>query len=414
MELFKRENENDRQFIFRLGRAKEQGLIDLDWQQLTDIFNKELTDIKNGADKLSTSTYQQQYRIAVLYYEDVFKNYDTEDTNLETIDLLEEKTQTFYKEKVKAQDALRVMRKHLRDEARIESLKEAIVSDANNFPLNLKPYKYEDKMFHSVNKEGILCIGDWHIGAVVNNFRNVYNLEIAQQRLNTLFSKVVHYCKIHNITKLNVVNLSDLIEGEIHVTSRIESELDSIEQIKIVSRLLSNFLIDLSSEIPYVTYRSVVDNHSRVQTNYKEHIEKESFCKLIDWWLEEKIKQANLEFEKRGMTNSLEMIQDNIDDNIGMLYINGKTIAFSHGHLGSANSVLQDLAFGTNIMIDIVLLGHWHADKVKNFQGKKIYFNGSLKGTDSYTLNKRLFSDPSQTLLIFDEDDIIDIPMNLC
>lgn len=413
MDLFKRENENDRQFIFRLGRAKEQGLIDLDWQQLTDIFNRELTDIKNGADKLSASTYQQQYRIAVLYYEDVFKGYDTNNNNEETIGLLEEKTQTFYKEKVKAQDALREMRKHLRDEARIEALKEAIQSEAKNFHVDLKPFKVEDEILYSGNKEAVLCIGDWHIGAFANNFRNTYNIEIAQQRLKTLFSKVVYYCKIHKIAKLNVVNLSDLIEGEIHVSSRIESELDTIEQIKIASQLLSKFLIDLTSEIPFVTYRSVLDNHSRVQPNYKDHIEKESFCKLIDWWLEEKIKQANLEFEKVGMSNSIEMIQDNIDDNIGMFRVNNKTIAFSHGHLGSANSILQDLAFGTNTMIDIVLLGHWHVDKVKNFQGKKIYFNGSLKGVDSYTLNKRLFSDPSQTLLIFDNEDVIDIPMNL-
>ena len=40
MDLFKKKGENDRQFIFRLGRAKEQGIIDLDWKQLTEIFNR--------------------------------------------------------------------------------------------------------------------------------------------------------------------------------------------------------------------------------------------------------------------------------------------------------------------------------------------------------------------------------------
>ena len=66
MDLFKKAGENDRQFIFRVGRAKESGLIDLSWQEITDIFNRELTEIKGPEDRLSASTYQQQYRIAVL------------------------------------------------------------------------------------------------------------------------------------------------------------------------------------------------------------------------------------------------------------------------------------------------------------------------------------------------------------
>ena len=45
MDLFKKAGENDRQFIFRVGRAKESGLIDLRRQEITDIFNRELTEI---------------------------------------------------------------------------------------------------------------------------------------------------------------------------------------------------------------------------------------------------------------------------------------------------------------------------------------------------------------------------------
>lgn len=409
MDLFKKAGENDRQFIFRVGRAKESGLIDLSWQEITEIFNRELTEIKGPEDRLSASTYQQQYRIAVLYYEDVFKEQCMTEDMQEQLALINDRTQEMYKEKVKMQDVAREYRKHLRDDARIERIVEAIKEDTCRFQPTIKPYTSNGT---SVG-EAILCIGDWHIGANVSNFYNTFNVAIAGQRVQQLCDKVIKYCHRNNIKTLHVLNLGDLLEGEIHATSRIESELDVIDQIKIASRLLFQLLVSLSGEIEQIVYRSVVDNHSRVQPNYKDHIEKESFCKLMNWWLEDKIEEINKEFKEKNMSNHIEMKQDNLDDNIGYLKIGNKNIFFQHGHQGSQNSVIQDLSFATDIVADIVIMGHWHQDKVKNCQGKKVYFNGSLKGVDSYTLNKRLFSQPTQSLLIFDGDDVIDIPMLL-
>lgn len=409
MDLFKRKGENDRQFIFRLGRAKEQGIIDLDWKQLTDIFNRELTELKGPEDSLSVSTLQQQYRIAVLYYEDVFKDMKLSEEHLEQLSEIDIKTQEMYKQQVKTQDVVREYRKHLREDARIENLVKAIQEDNCKFNPTILPY------IETVNgdTEAVLMIGDWHLGAVVKNFYNTYDLSIAEDRINKLYHKVVKHCKRNNVKKLHVVNLSDLLEGEIHATARVESELDTVQQIKQAVRLLCQLLVSLSSEIEQVTYRSVVDNHSRVLANFKDHIEKESFCKLIDWWLIDKLETINEQIVNEGLKNHIEVIQDNIDDNIGYFTIGNKNIFFSHGHQGSQSTVVQDLTFATNIVADIVLLGHWHVDKVKNFQGKKVYFNGSLKGVDSYTLGKRMFSDPSQTLLIFDEEDVINIPLQL-
>ena len=126
MDLFKKKGENDRQFIFRLGRAKEQGIIDLDWKQLTDIFNQELTELKGPDDKLSVSTLQQQYRIAVLYYEDVFRNMNLSEEHIEQLSEIDLKTQEMYKQQVKMQDVAREYKKHLREDARIEKIVEAI------------------------------------------------------------------------------------------------------------------------------------------------------------------------------------------------------------------------------------------------------------------------------------------------
>jgi hypothetical protein len=47
-------------------------------------------------------------------------------------------------------------------------------------------------------------------------------------------------------------------------------------------------------------------------------------------------------------------------------------------------------------------------------QGRsKVFINGSLVGVDEYAKDKRYFSEPSQSLLVFDEDDVIDIELKL-
>ena len=60
-----------------------------------------------------------------------------------------------------------------------------------------------------------------------------------------------------------------------------------------------------------------------------------------------------------------------------------------------------------------MLLGHYHSEKAKSFQGAKVFVNGSIVGTEQYALSKRLFSNPSQTLLIFKENSLNNISIDL-
>ena len=50
---------------------------------------------------------------------------------------------------------------------------------------------------------------------------------------------------------------------------------------------------------------------------------------------------------------------------------------------------------------------------MKSYQNARVIVNGSIVGTDSYALSKRLFSKPSQVMLVFDEDNTISISINL-
>lgn len=399
MNFRKKIEENDLQYIYRICSMKDSIGT---WTQVASIINENL------GTNYDESCYRKKYKS----YIDINNNIDNHmqnDIDKEHIDLLQIKQDELYKQQVKTRDVLREYRSSLRDEARIENLIEAIRADTLKYEPNFRPYTGE--IFQD-GSSAILCIGDWHCGDRVHNFYNDFDLEILEARIEELCDKTIKYCQRNNVSVLNVINLGDLFNSQLHVTSRVENEMDTIQQIKIVVRLVCSLLIKLAENIEQITYRSVLDNHSRINMNYKEHIEKESFAKLIDWWLEDKISAYNEKYEAR-YKNPILMKFDNIDDNIGLIKINDKNIFFSHGHLGSQNTITQDLTFATGIIADIVLLGHWHTDKKKNYQGKKVYFNGSVKGVDSYALNKRLFDKPSQLLLIFEKEDTIEIPIQL-
>jgi hypothetical protein len=387
----KRDDESREEYIHRIcGMQPEIG----DWESVSDIIRKELNE------DYDESAYRKPYQAFEKYFEAI-KHKLIDGELMKELDL---KKDTLYKQQVKTADRMREHRKTLRDEARVENLIDAIRESSENY-ITVTPNYSLDLIHQEDGNEAIVMIGDWHVGDEFYNFRNEYNVDILKQRVESLIEQTVEYAKLHNVTKLNFINVGDLIGGNIHGSIRVEAELLMVDQIKVASALVFEVLKAVSEKVKHVTYRSSLDNHSRMNKDYHEHIEKESFASLIDWWLEAKIEATN---------TRVEVIKDNLDPNIGYFQLNnGKNVFFVHGHQDQVNTIIQNLTFGTNIICDIALLGHYHTDKMKSFQGKKVYLNGTLKGTDSYALNKRLFGDVTQTMLVFDKKNTIDIRMNL-
>ena len=133
---------------------------------------------------------------------------------------------------------------------------------------------------------------DLHLGVDCNNFYNKYNPEIAVKRVSRLVDRTIKYCKANDISRLTVINMGDMIHGIIHTNARIEAGLSVTEQIIKASEIISQALNRLQESASEVIYRSVVDNHARAMANKHEHIEKENFNKIIDWFVEERLKDS--------------------------------------------------------------------------------------------------------------------------
>ena len=320
-------------------------------------------------------------------------------------DLIRHQTETLYKQQTKTRDVLNEYRRNMREEARIEELKKSIQEAAKSvetyvsMPMSICFDK--DKS----SAEAILLLSDWHIGVLVDNFYNRFNQHIAEYELDTLVKQVVSYCNTLNVGRLNVINMGDLIHGGIHTNARIEQEFDVVTQVEVAGQLMYKVLAGLEQAAPVVTYRSCSDNHSRLMPNKSEHIEKENFGRLIDWWVEAKLEQGH---------HSIIVKRDNLDFGLGRFdLLNGKKVAFAHGHEDNINQVYQNFTGATREFIDYALLAHYHNPKEKAFQDCKVIVNGSLVGTEQYALSKRLFCSPTQKLLVFVGDDLIDISVDV-
>ena len=171
----------------------------------------------------------------------------------------------------------------------------------------------------------------------------------------------------------------------------------------LASEILADALNSLQAAAPIVKYYTVTDNHTRVVSSFHESIESENLGKLITFYLKERLRDTKIQF-----------MDNNLDQEIGIIeFNNGKVGVFSHGHHDNMDTMFQNMSAYVGRIVDYAFIGHYHCEKMKSFQGFKVFVNGSIVGMDQYAFSKRLFGKPSQTLLIFDQNSILNISIGL-
>lgn len=384
--------ENESQYIWRVGQAKDAGLIDSTWEELTPTLNVQCGISEE--DFRGSSAWRKRYRVMQQAWDDVFSQNKFTDEHVASI---KEQTDELYKAKRQLFDQRREYNKILVSDARADHLTEKLVEAANLAPLqdysNIFTFKNS-----SSNEEAVLCLSDWHYGQTSNNIWNEYNIEICKDRVAKLFDKVFNALQEHNIHTLHVVLLGDFVNGAIHVGSRVASEEDTCEQLMHVSELLANFINALSVCVDNVNIYSTYGNHARTIQNKNDSIHTDNMERVIPWWLRQRL-QKN--------------VKVNVIDSefYEFIYFDvcGYSVVATHGDLDKFKDIgvtinsLFSKKFGKTI--DYTFSGDkHHLESFEQF-GIESSLVGSLCGTDEYANNKRLYSYPMQTLCIFTPED---------
>ena len=374
-------NESLDEFITRLIQHKSEYMMT--WQDIADNVNDEYNF------KRSEKYYRHRSK-TILKSDETYEEF------------IQEK-----KDKVKITDILTQTNAYIRRISREDTLKE-IAADAVDKIKDKTLLNSEIAVLPESENEAILQISDWHYGIDIDHFLNKYNPDIAKKRIELLRDSVISECRQFKVNRLYIANLSDLIEGRIHLKLRLQSRFDVITQTIHVAEMLAEFIAAIANEGITIEYYDCSDNHSRIEPKLKDSLELESMTRIISWYLDLRFK---------GAKNIYINTKNKYGDDILTFTCKGHSIAGVHGDKDSQSSVISSLQAFTHEQFDLILTAHLHHISADESTRTRLIANGSLMGTDYYSASLRKDSMPSQNLIIVNDSRIpralipIDLPI---
>lgn len=379
------ENESVLDYIERVIQVKDD--VGLTWEQLAHIIN-EACDMKYSESFYRKGGYINKF--SVIGENEVATISDEESR-------IRELLQKVKREKVKLSDERIQNNAYIRQISREETLREIAREIAETIGSN-KMLPEPNECVAIGDKEAILQISDWHYGITCDSYWNKYDPDIAKVRLSKLLKKTTDICKRDGVTRIHVVNLSDLICGRIHLSLRLESRVDTVTQTEQVSEMLAEFLASLSNSGLIVEYYDCTDNHSRIEPNKSDSWDLEAFSRFIPWYL--KVRLANY--------YNIHLNNNEYDPDIISFTSMGHRVLGVHGDKDKPNAVVDSLSMMTKERPDMILTAHMHHFSADEKNEVVVVSNGSMMGTDNYAKNLRLSSKPSQNLIIVSEENVME------
>lgn len=257
--------------------------------------------------------------------------------------------------------------------------------------------------------EAVLVFSDWHYGMTAENIFNTYNTKICKERVANIVNQAVERLLIHSCRTLHILVLGDLFHGAIHTSARVASEELVCDQIMQVSEILARSILELSKYVDNVVVHMTYGNHARTVQNKKENIHRDNMERLVPWWLEQR-------FSNHGSIKVANDEQTEIGEFI-FTTVCGHGICASHGDLDSVKTAPRLLSTlfqkKTGKDIEYIILGDKHHTETFEELGVTASICGSLCGVDDYANDKRLYSNPSQMLLIVNDKYGVDAEYRL-
>lgn len=387
----RKETENECQYLWRLGQAKDSGQLDADWNEIAKLMNAEFGD----PDKpYSEAAWRKPYQMSKKFFEaGVFNKLD-EDKYFKELQI---QKQSLEKERVKTRDERNELKRVIREEARKESYKEQILRAISEYQCN--PLEYDkNKQFNGILKTDndlIISCTDIHAGIEIDNYFNRFNENVLRDRFNQYLDKIFEVQLRHGSENAFII-LSELVSGIIHNELRIENNQNLIEQFLTVTDYISQFLSELSYHFNNVNVYICPGNHSRISPKKEDSLKGENIDHLAIPFLEAKLQNfKNIIFNK-----------NIIEESIAMFNVRNNVVMASHGDKDSPSNVVQKFTLLFGIRPSLVYLGHRHTNGLTTVYNTKVIESGTLSGTDNYALDLRLHSKPSQTISVVTENGL--------
>lgn len=394
MNLKKENNENTNEYIWRMCDYKDKGLLDLNWEQLGDVINKEL--FGNDTDLYRTSSaYRKPYQYARDFYDDVFKK-KILDNDFDAIKKLDDIKREIQKERIKLSTTRAEYNRWLRENARDELIVEEICKSISGLSPLEKPLYIQDKYG---SKEYCLVFGDEHYGTefeltdLSGNLINSYSPEIFEKRMWDLFYQVIDVIKKEGINTLNVYSMGDFSDGCLRVSQLMKLRYGVIDGTIKYANFISNWLNELTKYVR-IKFQMTNGNHTelRMLGQPKGTFVEDNMGKIVKEFIKIRLEDNdNFTF---------------IENPTGYIYddLVGNTILGIHGETRNLEKTLKDLSAIYNTQIKYLFAGHLHHSKIEEIGINSEVINvPSIIGADPYSLSLNKASNAAAKLFVFEE-----------
>lgn len=389
--LKKLDGETENQTLWRIGKAKADGLLgDITWVEVADFFNKEFRE--DETQYYDSSAYRKRYKNFADAYEELFSQENF--TNEEMI-TIEEHKRELEKAKIKLRDERIDYQKSIREAARRESFIELI---ERAMSVNVETFDYKQSPVIDSNEDMVVCLSDLHAGIEVQNWWNTYNTDILKQRLHKYLDEIYNIQKLHQCKICHVVLGGDQVSGLIHSNLRLQNNENVVEQLKIAVTYIGEFIYELQNWFEEIDVHSVSGNHSRLSANKDDHLKGEELDDIIPFCLK-------LQFANNDKVHICDNIAQKIDSTIAAFITRGgKRFFVVHGDKDAPSNVVKNLTLISGIKPDGIIMGHRHHNAYDTEHSVKVVQCGCVVGTDDYCVDKRISGEPEQCVFITSEN----------
>ena len=390
--LKKLPEENEDQYIWKVGQAKDSGLIESTWEELAPRLNAEL-----GIEETEwrgSSAFRKAYRWMQRAYDNVFRQNGFIGVQGDELDV---KKREVEKATIKLRTEKLEYNRWLREEARDELICDKICHAIKEVrSLDIPEPLVVDKANHSA----VLAFGDEHYAAEFNIYGlygeiiNSYSPEIFEQRMWDLFYQVVDIIQKEELTTLYVFALGDFTDGILRCSQLMKLRYGVVEGTVKYANFISHWLNELTKYVN-VKYQMVYGNHSelRMLGQPKGTFKEEN----VGMFVREMIKTylcGNPNFEM--IVNPTGLIFDNIE---------GFNVLGIHGEVKNMENAIKDFSNTYNTNIHVLLGGHMHHFKAETVGVNKDVINvPSIIGIDDYSMSLNKTSNPGAVLFCIEEN----------
>lgn len=388
VEIGRKPNESPLEYHKRLvyGKLTDKTLADVDYTELSELAYGQAY----SSDVARRMFYGSKRTLELMDSERI--NIASSDSILSEID---EKMIELRKERQKFYDQRREFNKLVDIDGRKEHLYETLAASAEELS-NSVGVIYSNRSpveLSFSDTEAVLVFSDWHYGLKADNIFNTYNKDVCKKRVQNVVTATIERLLLHKCNRLHVVILGDLYHGAIHTSARVASEELVCDQLMQVSEILAQSIFELSQYVNDTNVYFTYGNHARTVQNKNDSIHRDNMERIIPWWLHQRFD---------GIENIIVMPESKNE----FIFVDscGFDICASHGDLDAVRqsprilTTLFQKTYGKDIQY--IILGDKHHRESFNELGVTAVICGSLCGTDDYANDKRLFSEPSQLLLI--------------